>query len=115
MGAALLPAMAAAYSALPQTAVARAASAMEIVQRAGATLGIAFLAVVLQRSLNARGLHGSLDDLDDAPPAQLAAAAGHTFTWTLVLTALTLIPAFMLSPRREQPAAITASGAPGPP
>src|SRR5690242_7003245 len=44
MGAALMPAMAAAYSALPKTAVARAASAMEIVQRAGATLGIALLA-----------------------------------------------------------------------
>ena len=70
---------------------------MEIVQRAGATLGIALLAVILQRSLSARGFHGTLDDLDDAPPDQLAAAAAHTFTWALVLTAATLIPALMLS------------------
>ena len=103
MGAALLPAMAAAYSALPEAAVARAASAMEIVQRAGATLGIALLAIVLQQSLSARGFHGSLDDLDDAPPAQLAAAAAHTFTVALILTALTLIPALLLPSRRAQP------------
>ena len=100
MGAALMPAMAAAYSALPQAAVARAASAMEIVQRAGATLGIALLAVILQRGLSARGFQGSLDELDDAPPAQLAAAAAHTFTWALVLTAAALVPAFLLRPKR---------------
>src|SRR4051794_14541512 len=101
MGASLMPAMAAAYSALPEAAVARAASALEIVQRAGATLGIAVLALVLQQSLSARGFHGSIDDLDQAPPAQLAAAAGHTFVWTLVLTALALVPALLL-PRRER-------------
>jgi EmrB/QacA subfamily drug resistance transporter len=103
MGAALMPAMAAAYSALPEAAVARAASAMEIVQRAGATVGIALLAVVLQRALNASGFHGSLDDLDDAPAAALVSAAGHTFTWALVLTALALIPAFLLPRRRPLP------------
>ena len=51
MGATLMPAMAAAYQALPEAAVARAASALEIVQRAGATLGIALLAVILQHGL----------------------------------------------------------------
>jgi len=102
MGAALMPAMAAAYAALPPAAVARAASALEIVQRAGATLGIALLALILQRTLGASGFHGSLDDLDQAPPAQLAAAAGHTFAWALALSALTLIPALMLPRRRPQ-------------
>jgi EmrB/QacA subfamily drug resistance transporter len=103
MGAALMPAMAAAYAALPAAAVARAASAMEIVQRAGATLGIALLAVVLQRALDTQGFHGSLDDLDDAPQAALTSAAGHTFTWALILTALTLVPALLLPRRREAP------------
>jgi EmrB/QacA subfamily drug resistance transporter len=103
MGAALMPAMAAAYSALPEAAVARAASAMEIVQRAGATVGIALLAVVLQRALNAHGYHGGLDDLDDAPAAALSAAAGHTFTWALIFTVLTLVPASLLPRRRVQP------------
>src|SRR3954454_16555889 len=51
MGATLMPAMPAAYAALPQSAVARASSALEIVQRAGATLGIAVLALTLQHAL----------------------------------------------------------------
>ena len=102
MGATLMPAMAAAYQALPEAAVARAASALEIVQRAGATLGIALLAVILQHSLATRGFHGSLDTLDDAPVEPLTAAAGQTFTWALVLTALTLVPALLLPRRREQ-------------
>ena len=54
MGATLMPAMAAAYQVLPEAAVARAASALEIVQRAGATLGIALLAVILQHGLTPR-------------------------------------------------------------
>ena len=53
MGATLMPAMAAGYAALPREAVARAASALEIVQRVGALLGIALLAVVFQHGLAA--------------------------------------------------------------
>jgi EmrB/QacA subfamily drug resistance transporter len=102
MGATLMPAMAAAYTALPEPAVARAASALEIVQRAGATLGIALLAVILQHGLAERGFHGSLDTIEDAPAEPLTAAAGHTFTWALVLTALTFFPALLLPRRREQ-------------
>ena len=109
MGATLMPAMAAAYQALPPEAMARAASALEIVQRAGATLGIALLAVILQHGLTTRvpGFHGTLSTVEDASPAvraqlaePLTAAAGHTFTWALVLTALTLIPALLLPRRR---------------
>jgi EmrB/QacA subfamily drug resistance transporter len=109
MGATLMPAMAAAYQALPPEAMARAASALEIVQRAGATLGIALLAVILQHGLTTRvpGFHGTLSTVEDASPAvraelsgPLAAAAGHTFTWALVLTALTLVPALLLPRRR---------------
>ena len=51
MGATLMPAMAAGYAALPEEAVARAASALEIVQRVGALLGIALLAVIFQHGL----------------------------------------------------------------
>ena len=96
MGATLMPAMAAAYQALAPEAMARAASALEIVQRAGATFGIALLAVILQHGLTTRvpGFHGTLSTVEDASPAlraelaaPLAAAAGHTFTWALVLTA----------------------------
>jgi EmrB/QacA subfamily drug resistance transporter len=93
MGATLMPAMAAAYQALPEAQVARAASALEIVQRAGASLGIALLAVLLQRRVGA----GSLSDLDHIP----GSAASWTFVWALVLTALALIPALFLPPRRQ--------------
>ncbi|MDA0162325.1 DHA2 family efflux MFS transporter permease subunit [Solirubrobacter ginsenosidimutans] len=112
MGATLMPAMAAAYAAVPEVAVARAASALEIVQRAGATLGIALLAAILQHGLTVRvpGFHGTLSTVEDASPAvrsaladPLTAAAGHTFTWALILTALTLFPALLLPRRREQP------------
>ena len=77
MGATLMPAMAAGYAALPPEAVARAASALEIVQRVGALLGIALLAVVFQHGLAQRGFDGGLDTLEDAPRAPLAAAAAH--------------------------------------
>jgi MFS family permease len=109
MGATLMPAMAAAYQALPPQAMARAASALEIVQRAGATLGIALLAVILQHGLTTRvpGFEGTLSTVEDASPAlraelagPLTAAAGHTFTWALVLTAATLVPALLLPRRR---------------
>jgi EmrB/QacA subfamily drug resistance transporter len=118
MGATLMPAMAAAYQVLPQAAVARAASALEIVQRAGATLGIALLAVILQHGLDTRvpGFHGTLSTVEDASPAvraslaaPLTAAAGSTFTWALILTALTLFPALLLPRRREQPDALQAA------
>jgi hypothetical protein len=118
MGATLMPAMAAAYQVLPQAAVARAASALEIVQRAGATLGIALLAVILQHGLDTRvpGFHGTLSTVEDASPAvraslaaPLTAAAGSAFTWALILTALTLFPALLLPRRREQPDALQAA------
>ena len=84
MGATLMPAMAAAYQALPQAAVARAASLLEIVQRVGASLGIALLAVVLQH-----GLHGlTLSALEDMPAAarpDLGAPFATAFAWAVAL------------------------------
>jgi EmrB/QacA subfamily drug resistance transporter len=105
MGATLMPAMAAAYQVLPPAAVARAASALEIAQRAGATLGIAVLAVILQHGLATRGFHGAIDD---APAAAAIPAAAHTFLWALVLTVLALAPALLLG-RREQPDSLEAA------
>ena len=77
MGATLMPAMAAAYQVLPHAAVARAASALEIVQRAGATLGIALLAVILQHGISTRvpGFEGTLSTIEDASPAVRASFA----------------------------------------
>jgi EmrB/QacA subfamily drug resistance transporter len=119
MGATLMPAMAAAYQVLPHAAVARAASALEIVQRAGATLGIALLAVVLQHGISTRvpGFEGTLSTIEDAAPdvraalaGPLSAAAGDAFLWALILTGATLLPALALPlGRRNQPDALQAA------
>jgi hypothetical protein len=42
-------------------------------------------------------------------PDALAAAAGQTFRWALILTALTRVPALLLPRRREQPDALQAA------
>jgi EmrB/QacA subfamily drug resistance transporter len=106
MGATLMPATAAAYQALPPAAVARAASALETIQRAGASLGIALLAVLLEHALSTRVPGASLATLDDvtgsaraALSAPLTEAAGWTFAFALALTAVTFVPAVLL-PRR---------------
>jgi hypothetical protein len=98
-----MPAMAAAYQALPEAAVARAASLLEIVQRVGASLGIALLAVVLQH-----GLHGfTLSALEDMPAAarpDLDPAFSTAFAWAVALTAITIVPALLLPRRAPVPA-----------
>jgi EmrB/QacA subfamily drug resistance transporter len=98
MGATLMPAMAAAYTVLTPHAVPRAASALEIVQRVGALLGIALLAVILQSQLPL-----SLSELDTAPANLAAHATAHTFLWALALTVAALLPALLL-PSSVRPA-----------
>ena len=105
MGATLMPAMAAAYQALPQAAVARAASLLEIVQRVGASLGIALLAVVLQQSLHGLTL-SALEDMPAAARPDLGAPFATAFAWAVALTAITIVPALLL-PRRA-PVAVPA-------
>jgi len=121
MGATLMPAMAAAYQVLPPAAVSRAATALEIVQRAGASLGIALLAAILQHGIAQRapGVGSSLSAVEDLSHAArhgiagaLAGASGAAFAWALALTALTVAPALLLPRRRvvaAAPAAIQSS------
>ncbi len=104
MGATLMPATAAAYQALPPAAVARAATALEIVQRAGASLGIALLAGLLEHGVTSRvpGFSGlaAVDRLGPAARERLqapfTASAATAFAWALALTALSLLPALLL-------------------
>jgi EmrB/QacA subfamily drug resistance transporter len=94
IGAALVPAMAGAYAGLPREAVSRATSSIRVFQQLGGSLGIAILAVALERQATA---HGS-----DA--AGLATAYGNTFWWALGFTLLALIPTLRL-PRLRRNAA----------
>lgn len=88
-GAVMVPATAVAYRELDPANIPRATSALRIVQQLGASLGVAFLALTLQRALTAAG----------GDPVARAAAFGDTFWWAFVLTVLALIPAAALFPR----------------
>jgi len=87
LGAATAPGMTTLYGSLERSRIPRAASAFNVVNRIGGSLGTALLAAILHRELTAA-----------AVPA--AAAFGTTFTWALALSALTLIPALFF-PRRS--------------
>jgi len=84
LGAATAPGMMTLYGSLERSRIPRAASAFNVVNRIGGSLGTALLAAIL---------HGELT----AAPA--AAAFGTTFTWALALSALTLIPALFFPQR----------------
>ncbi|MFB9690380.1 DHA2 family efflux MFS transporter permease subunit [Amycolatopsis plumensis] len=84
LGAATAPGMTTLYGSLDRAHIPRAASAFNVVNRIGGSLGTAVLAAILHRELT-------------APPA--AAAFGTTFTWALALSALTLIPALFFPQR----------------
>ena len=89
LGASTMPAVAGAYATLDEDALARASSALNVMKRVGGSVGVALVAVVLERGL--RGASG-----EDAAVADAFAA---TFWWVLGFCALALIPAAFL-PRR---------------
>jgi hypothetical protein len=110
MGAAMMPAMSAAYATLQRQQIARATTALNIIQRVGGSIGTAFLSVVLTHQLASR-LPGAgdagLGAAQRLTPAQhdvvaprIAEAFGHTFWFAAGAILLALIPALML-PRRK--------------
>lgn len=111
-----LPVMAAPYQSLEPSAIPRATSALNIFQRVGGSIGTAILAVVLQYEIGHRlpGSGGSLSAAGGPGAADaLAASFGTAFWWTVVITALTLLPALFLP--REGRATARAATAPGTP
>ncbi len=113
LGAAMMPAMAAAYAVLEHAAVPRATSALNVMQRVGGSVGTAALAVILQHELRASvgGAVGGGGALQKPPPgvqqkaaAALANAFGNTFWWAIAMSAAAIVPAILLvlSSRRER-------------
>jgi EmrB/QacA subfamily drug resistance transporter len=102
LGAVIVPAMAAAYYDLRPEAIARATSAVRILQQVGASFGTAVLAVVLQHEAASHAAAGA---------AGLATAFGNTFWWAVGFTALAFIPALLL-PGTPAAAATLAEAAP---
>ncbi len=103
LGASIMPAVAAAYRSLGRAEVPNATTLMNILQRIGATLGTAIVAVVLQQRI-AAALPGAPVSLSSTPTTALPAAAasrlagafGQTFWVALVFAAICLVPALFL-------------------
>jgi MFS family permease len=105
LGAAMMPAISAAYARLDSAQVPRATSAVNVLQRVGGSISTALLAVVLQsetRSAVAGGTGSA--GLQPVPPAlrerladPLASAFGHTFAWAAGLRLLAVIAAGVLA------------------
>ena len=116
----MMPAMAAAYQTLTVGQVARATTAINIVQRVGGSVGTAVLAVVLEHQISlAFHTSGSLAGVATIPPRllhevapRLAVAFGRTFWWAVAMTVVALVPALVL-PRHPVAGRSGAGGAGG--
>ncbi|MGZ4175805.1 MAG: MDR family MFS transporter [Solirubrobacteraceae bacterium] len=103
IGFAFMPAMTAAFAALERHELSDATPQLNVLQRVGGSIGIAVLAVVLQRGL--AGAHS-------LPAA--ASAYGTAFWWAAGLTALAIVPCIILtrSERAAKRAHATVAGVP---
>ncbi len=121
LGMVMQPAMAAAYQALDSSAVARATSALNSIQRVGGSIGTALIAVVLEHQITAElpksAAGGGLNAVQQVSPAVrahlaplLATAFDHTVWWAVALTLLALGPALFL-PRTRSASGLSAPGA----
>ena len=100
VGLAFIPAMTAAYASLNRSELPDAAPQLNVLQRVGGSIGTAVLAVVLQRALA-----GAIS------PSEMAAAFGTAFWWTTGITAIAIVPCFLLM-RAERAAKRDALAAP---
>jgi EmrB/QacA subfamily drug resistance transporter len=129
LGFTMMPAMASAYAVLERSQVPRATPMLNVLQRVGGSIGVAVLAVILQREIQhtlagrVAGAAGG-GGIHNLPPAARAKLAGpvatafaHTYLWSLALLALALVPALFLlreerrAPSRETPPAAEAPAA----
>ncbi len=85
IGLGFMPAMTAAFAAMRPEQLSDATPQINVVMRLGSAVGVAILAVVLQRA--SVGAHTS---------AQLADAFGHTFWWAFGIALLSLLPCLVL-------------------
>ncbi len=85
VGLAFIPAMTAAYASLKRSELPDAAPQLNVIQRVGGSIGTAVLAVVLQRALATA-----------ISPSEMAAAFGTAFWWTTGITAIAIVPSYLL-------------------
>ncbi len=107
MGVTMIPMFSGAMKTLTKPQVARASTAVNIVQQVGAALGTAVLSLLLARELAGGPLGGFEigDKLDPLPPAQAAVAAeayGATFGWAAAMTTIAALIALIYLPLRRE-------------
>jgi EmrB/QacA subfamily drug resistance transporter len=115
LGAAMMPAMAAAFAVLSSAQVPRATSALNAVQRTGGSVGTALLAVVLEHQLSVATSGSSsagsaaLQGAGGGAAPDIATAFAHSFWWAIALSVLAIVPAAILAmtqrPERDREAA----------
>jgi EmrB/QacA subfamily drug resistance transporter len=111
LGLSMMPAMGAAYQTLDRADVPRATTTINIVQRIGGSFGTAILAVVLQRQIashfggHVTSLAAAANGLPEPLKAPVASSFGTAFWWAMIISALGLIPAFLMPrpPKGEAP------------
>jgi EmrB/QacA subfamily drug resistance transporter len=85
IGLGFMPAMTAAFAAMRPEQLSDATPQINVVMRLGSAVGVAILAVVLQRG-----------SVDAHTTAQLAVAFAHTYWWAFGIALLSLLPCVML-------------------
>ena len=122
LGFTMMPVFTGAMQTIRGAAVARASTALNILQQTGASIGTAVLTVLLASALSSRlGGHATIGAAAAVPPSvrahvapPMAAAFGQTFWWALALIAVAFLGSLALPKRRPQMAADEASPAPVP-
>jgi EmrB/QacA subfamily drug resistance transporter len=89
IGVSFIPAMAAAYASLRRSELSDATPQLNVLQRIGGSIGVAVLAVVLQRGITAAGG-------PHAGPAAIAGAYGTAYWWATAIAAVAIIPCVVL-------------------
>ncbi|MDR6550275.1 MFS transporter [Paenibacillus qinlingensis] len=87
LGAVFMPVMATAYVGLSPKDIPHASITTRIMQQIGGAFGASIIAIILQHQFNTLTSHD---------PAAVAIAFDHTFSWSIIFTALALIPSALL-------------------
>jgi EmrB/QacA subfamily drug resistance transporter len=109
----MMPTMASAYATLQRDAVPRATSALNVIQRVGGSIGTAALAVFLHSQLPGGGGIGATRAPPPGALEAIAHAFGNTFWLAFGLSAVAVIPTFVLArvERHAPPGERSADGA----
>jgi MFS family permease len=122
MGFTMMPVFTGAMQSIRGAAVARASTALNILQQAGASVGTAVLSVLLASALSAKlgSTHGTIGSSASVPPGirahiapPMAAAFGQTFWWALGLLVVAFLGSLAL-PRQKPALPPDPAGAPLP-